>query len=144
MFLHFLFLELPNCVGAVDGTQVAIIAPWTNDEQYINYHRFHSIAVMLVENHRGAITYLSARWPGSTHDSRVLKESFMQDVLDRNLLSEYYLIGDQGYHLQANLLTPFPHSSPLTPQEIYYNECLSKTRVKVECVIGMLKKNFRV
>ena len=61
--------EFPNCVGAVDGTQIPIIAPWKNDEQYINYHRFHSILVMIVVNHRGAITYLSARWPGATHNS---------------------------------------------------------------------------
>ena len=97
---------------------------------------------MLVVNHRGAITYLSARWPGSAHDSRVLQESFLQDVLDRNLLGEYYLIGDQGYQLQTNLLTPYPRSDPLTQEQIYYNDCLSKTRVKVECVIGMLKRKF--
>ena len=108
----------------------------------INYHRFHSIAVMIVVNHRGAITYLSARWTGGTHDSRVLKESFLQDVLDCNLLGEYYLIGDQAYHLQPNLLTPYPHSNPLTQQEVYFNECLSKTWVKAECIIGMIKKKF--
>ena len=32
----------------------------------------------------------------------------------------------------------------MTAQQIYYNDCLSKTRVKVECVIGMLKKKFPV
>ena len=68
----------------------------------------------------------------------------MQDVLDHNLLGQYYLIGDQGYQLQSNLLTPYPRSQELTRQQVHYNDCLSKTRVKVECVIGMLKKKFPV
>ena len=130
------------CVGAIDGSQIPIQAPWENPEQYKNYNKFHSIATMVVVNHRGALTYVSACWPGSCHDSRVLKETFLQDVLDRNLLGEYYLIGDAGYHLQANLLTPYPRSGPLSESDIYYNDCLSKTRVKVECVLGMLKKKF--
>ena len=137
-----MILELPNCVGAVDGTQIPIQAPWENPEQFLNHKIFHSIATMVVVNHRGALTYVSARWPGSVHDSRVLQETFLQDVLDRNLLGQYYLIGDQGYRLQGNLLMPYPRSGVLTEQQIYYNECLSKTRVKVECVIGMLKKKF--
>ena len=137
-----LIVELPQCVGAIDGTQIPIYKPWKNPEQYINHHRFTSIVTMLVVNHRGAITYLSTRWAGSAHDSRVLQESFLQDVLDRNLLGEYYLIGDQGYQLQTNLLTPYPRSDPLTEQQIYYNDCLSKTRVKVKCVIGMIKRKF--
>ena len=130
------------CVAAIDGTQVPIQAPWENPEQYKNYNKYHSITAMLVVNHRGTLTYVSSRWLGSLHDSRVLKESFLQDVLDRNLLGEYYLIGDAGYHLQANLLTPYSRSQKLSESEIYYNEYLSKTHVKVECVIGMMKKKF--
>ena len=97
---------------------------------------------MAVVNHTGAITYLSSHWPGSVADRCVLQESFLQDVLDRNLLGEYYLIGDAGYHLQRNLLTPYARSDVMTPPRYYYNECLSKTWVKVECVFGMLKKKF--
>ena len=116
--------------------------PWVNPEQYYDHHKRHSVSVMAVVNHRGAITYLSTRWPGAVSDSRVLQESFLQDVLDRNLLGEYYMLGDAGYHLQCNLCTPYSRSDVLTPPHIYYNECLSKTRVKVECVFGMLKKKF--
>ena len=93
--------EFPNCVGAIDSTQIPLQAPWLNPEQYINQHRKHSISVLAVVNHRGAITYISARWP--VHDSRVPQETFLQDVLDHHILGEYYLIGDQGYHLQRNL-----------------------------------------
>ena len=130
------------CVGAIDCTQIPIKAPWQNPEQYNNYHKFHSITTMVVVNHHGTLTYVSTHWPGSLHDSRVLKETFLQDVLDYNLLGEYYLIGYQGYHLQQNLLTPYPRNADLTEPQIYYNDCLPKTRIKVECVISMMKKKF--
>ena len=104
-----------------------------------------SINTQVVVNHRGAFTHISARFPGGTHDSRVLQESYLQDVLDRNILGQYYLLGDQGYKCQTNLITPYstwPHKP--SDEEAYFNECLAKTRVKVECVIGMWKKKFPV
>ena len=93
-------------------------------------------------NHRGAITNLVSHWPGSVHDHRILKESDLQQVLDLHLLGKYYLLGDQGYKCQANLLTPYATED--TDAKEYYNICLSKTRVKVECIFGQLKHKFAV
>ena len=138
-----LFSEFPYCVGAIDGTQIPLKAPWVNPEQYWNHHKFFSIATQLVVNHHGAVTHLSCCWPGSVHDSRVLNESFLQEVLDQNVLGKYYLLGDAGYSCQYNLLTPYPRfPKKLTEEEKHYNKCLSKTRVKVECVIGQMKNKF--
>ena len=50
-------------------------------------------------------------------------------------MGKYYLIGDQGYKCQTNLLTPYA-------TEEYYNLMLAKTRVKVECVFGQVKRKF--
>ena len=142
-FERRLFVEFPNCVRAIDGTQIPIYAPYVHPEQYINYKKFFSIYTQIVVNHRGAITHLSARFPGGTHDSRLLQESYLQDVLDRNILGQYYLIGDQGYKCQTNLIAPYS-TWPYKPmeEEAYFNKCLAKTRVKVECVIDMWKKKF--
>ena len=62
----------------------------------------------------------------------------MQEVLDRNMLGRYYLVGDAGYACQYNLLTPFPNGPEvrLSEQQKFFNKSLSRTRVKVECVIG--------
>ena len=130
-------------MGAIDGTHVPIVAPWVNPEQYWTYKKNFAINVQLIVNHQGAITHLSCRWPGSVHDSRVLSESYMQDMLDANILGQYYLLGDSGYSCQYNLLTPYPnYPVKLTEEEKYYNKALSRTRVKVECVIGQLKNKF--
>ena len=119
-------------------------APWVNPEQYKNHYKYYSIATQIIVNHRGAITHLSCRWPGSVADSRVLNESFVQDVLDRNILGKYYLLGDSGYSCQYNLLTPYTkrQKTELSEEQKWFNKCLSRTRVKVECVIGQLKNKF--
>ena len=74
------------------------------------------------------------------HDTRILKESDLQQVLDMHLLGKYYLLGDQGYKCQANLLTPYPTED--NEKKEHYNISLSKTRVKVECVFGQWKRKF--
>ena len=102
-----LILELPNVVGAIDCTQIPIRAPWVHPEQFINRKQRFSINTQAIVNHLGHITHISAQWPGSVHGSRILQESYIQDVLDANMLGKYYLIGDAGYACQLNLLTPY-------------------------------------
>ena len=55
----FLFVEFPNFVGTIDGTQIPIQHLWVNLEQYFDHHKRHSISVLAVVNHCGAVTYLS-------------------------------------------------------------------------------------
>ena len=102
-----LFSEFPNCVGVIDCTHVPVKPPKHRWEQYICRHGYFSINVQMVVNHRGFVTHYSVRWPGSVHDSHILNESDLQHVLDQHLLRNYYLLGDQGYKCQTNLLTPY-------------------------------------
>lgn len=98
----------PNVCGLIDGSLIPIAAPYEFPEQYIDRHGQFSLNAQFVVNHRGAVTFLSCRWPGSLHDDRALKETFLQDVLDRRILGAYYLLGDQGYRCQPNLISPYP------------------------------------
>ena len=101
------FAEFPNCVGVIDCMHIPVGPPKEQREQFICRHRYYSINVQMVVNHRGFVTHFSSRWPGSVHDSRILNESDLQCVLDHHLLGNYYMIGDQGYRCQTNLLTPY-------------------------------------
>ena len=60
--------------------------PHKNAEQYINREGYFSLNTQLMVNHRGAITHLSCRWPGSVHDTRIFQESYLQNVCDEGLL----------------------------------------------------------
>ena len=108
----------------------------------MNRHGQYALNCQLMVNHHGAISHLSSRWPGSLQDIRIFQESHLQEVMDLGLLGHHYLLGDSGYQLQTNLMTPY--TLPDTDEKEYFNTCLSKTRCKVECVIGMLKKKFPV
>ena len=66
----------------------------------------------------------------------------MKDFLDMNLAGEYYLLADEGFQFQTDLLTPYLQYGQLTELQIYYNDCLSKTQLEVECVIDMMKKKL--
>ena len=88
------FLGFPNVVGAIDCMHIPLAAPNVNAEQYVNRKGDITINTQLVVNHRGAITNVVARWPGSIHDSRILQESRLQHVLENHMLGPYFLIGD--------------------------------------------------
>ena len=105
--LYFFFAEFPNVVGCVDGTFIPIYSPHKNAEQFINRDGYFSLNTQLMVNHRGAITHLSCRWPGSVHDSRVFAESYLQEICDDKLLGHRYLLADSGYQLQTNVITPY-------------------------------------
>ena len=141
MYTFYAFIaEFPNCVGCIDCTHIPVRPPKENRDQHKDKDGIFSLNVQAVVNHRGAITHLSPQWPGSVHDSRILKESDLQQVLDMHVLGSKYLIGDQGYKCQTNLLTPYPTEESLEKE--HFNISLSQTRVKVECVFGQLKRKF--
>lgn len=63
---------LTGVVGAIDGTHVRIVAPEQDEALYVNRKRYHSINVQVVCDARYRLIDVVARWPGSTHDSRIL------------------------------------------------------------------------
>ena len=83
----------PGIIGLIDGTQVKIQAPVENEDQFVNRKRYHSINVQVVMDPHCKIINLNAQWPGSVHDSRVLRESGLGDVLENG---QGHLLGDSG------------------------------------------------
>ena len=71
---------LQGVIGAIDGSHVAIKAPGTHQDVYINRKGFHSVVLQAVCDHRMLFTDCFVGYPGSTHGARVLKNS---DLFDR-------------------------------------------------------------
>lgn len=67
--------HFPRVAGAVDGTLIPIKAPHINEKDYVDRHGKHSINAMVVCGPQHEFFYASARWPGSVHDSLVLRNS---------------------------------------------------------------------
>lgn len=85
-----------------------------------------------------SFTNIVVRWPGSTHDSFILANSFLPQIM-RGVNG--WFLGDSGYPLKKWLLTPF--AQPSNQQEQRYNSSHCSTRNTVERAFGVLKSRFR-
>ena len=67
--------RMPSVAGCLDGTHINLEAPNMNESQYVNRHGRHSINAMCVCGPDRRFYYVSARWPGSVNDARVVRNS---------------------------------------------------------------------
>ncbi|XP_074026324.1 putative nuclease HARBI1 [Leptinotarsa decemlineata] len=139
---HFRDNGFPNVIGAIDGCHIKIDRPATDPDSYINRKGFYSLQLQAVCDHQRKIIDIFLGYPGSVHDSRVFRNS----PLSRNLeekCGRYFILGDSGYPLQNNLLTPYKDRGNLTRRQINYNVKLAKNRYVIEHCFGILKQKFR-
>lgn len=85
-------------------------------------------------------TNVVARWKGSTHDSRIWRNS---SLYGRFLGNEFegYLLGDNGYSCTSHVLTPILH--PVSDSERRYNVSHIRTRNTIERAFGLWKSRFQ-
>ena len=67
------FSKLPNIVEAIDGTRVRIIAPKKDAPDYFSRYQNHDFQIQAVVDGRKLFLDFEAGYPGSMHDSRVLR-----------------------------------------------------------------------
>ncbi|XP_064464702.1 putative nuclease HARBI1 [Ornithodoros turicata] len=143
------FYELagfPGCVGAIDGTQIAIMQPSLSDPRFVdgNYYchkGYHSINVLMVCDALRRILFVNARFPGSCHDASVWGACNLHQAAATVFEDGEWLLGDSAYPLQPWLMTPV--RSPSTPEEQRFNSAHRRTRVRIEHCFGVLKMRFR-
>ena len=132
----------PGILGLIDGTQIPIIAPSENENEYVNRKGFHSINCQAICD--GDMNFLNvvARWQGSAHDSFVLENSNIYQHFESRAFGDGHLLGDSGYPLLPWLMTPF--STPETTSQKKFNKAHKKTRCLVERSFGLLKMRWRI
>lgn len=98
--------------------------------------------MQVVCDHKMKIRDIFGGYPGSVHDSRVFRTSPLFQTLQEKC-QNYVILGDSGYPLLPNLLTPFKDRGQLTRAQRNYNIKLAKNRYIVEHCFGLLKQKFR-
>ncbi|KAK0149041.1 Golgi SNAP receptor complex member 1 [Merluccius polli] len=102
---------MPGVVGAIDGTHIQIIAPSKDEDVFVNRKKVHSVNTQIAFDATFNIIDVVAKWPGSTHDSRILMGS--------GLRLGCHLLGDSSYPCKTWLLTP--NLNPQPGAQLKYN-----------------------
>ncbi|KAJ1128563.1 hypothetical protein NDU88_006940 [Pleurodeles waltl] len=133
--------HIPNIIGAIDGTHVALVPPKDDEQVYRNRKSYHSMNVQVVCLADQYISHVNAKFPGSVHDAYVMRNSSIPYVMEQLQRQRVWLIGDSGYPNLPWLLTPV--RNPRTRAEERYNEAHGRTRRIIERTFGLLKARFR-
>uniref|UniRef100_UPI00398E494E putative nuclease HARBI1 n=1 Tax=Pristiophorus japonicus TaxID=55135 RepID=UPI00398E494E len=136
-----LIAGFPRVQGVIDCTHLALMAPQTHTEMFMNRKGFHSLNVQLLCDHQHKIMTVDARYPGSSHDIFILHQSSVPAVFSGPNQDCGWLLGDEGYPLCTWLLTPL--RNPRTAAHNVDNDSHSGTRYIIEHCIGIFQQKFR-
>ena len=125
--------DFPDVISCIDGTQIPIQAPSHDELEYVNRKGFHSINIQVMCDLNLKFVDAVIRWPGSTHDSRILANSNIYREFENGNYNGIVL-GDSGYPLRNWLMVPYLR--PATDAEEAYNTSQIKTRSIIERSIG--------
>ncbi len=145
---------MPQCVGAIDGTHIPIIAPSEHRNSYYNRKGWYSMICQAVCDHRGRFWDIYVGWPGRCHDARVFANSpLLQSDTCRvpnvtepfaNVQVPMFIAGDPAYPLLTWLMKAYPENAGTPEEQRYFNYRLSRARMVIECAFGRLKGRWRL
>lgn len=136
--------HFPNVTGCIDCTHIRIQQPPANENplSFFNRKRYYSINCQAVCDSDGKFTNIVARWPGSCHDSFILRQSALWEEFESNQRTNQHILGDAGYPCRTWLLTPYIR--PNSPAQNGYNRSHIPTRSLIEQIFGRAKRRFAV
>ena len=142
------------CLGAIDGTHIAIEPPMKAATDYYNYKKFHSIIMLATVNSHMKFTYINIGAPGRCNDASVFNRSNLAQIIKHEDYATHYmminntrvqshLIADSAFGLSSTLLKPYPERPNMPDAHSLFNYRLSRCRSTVERAFGLLKRRFR-
>ena len=147
--------NLPNVVGAIGCSHIQKKAPAESTIDYFSRYQQYDFIVQGVVDGRKMFLDFAAGFPGSLHDSRVLRNSTLyrraeEGEILANPTAQFgsqnirpYLVGANTHPLRSWLLKPFPVSTE-DQEEIAFNKELSAARLPVECALGVLTSRWGI
>lgn len=149
--------NFPNCIGAVDGKHIAMIAPTKSGSTFYNYKGTHSIVLMAIVDAEYSFLYVDVGCNGRVSDGGVFGKCSFQHRLETNELNlpppkplpgrqvnvPFVLVADDAFRMQKHLLKPFPGKN-LTAGQRIFNYRLCRARRIVENAFGIMAKRFQI
>ncbi|XP_063393367.1 uncharacterized protein LOC134678652 [Cydia fagiglandana] len=150
--------NFPNCIGAIDGKHVNIIAPPSSGSLFFNYKKHFSIVLMAIVDDRYRFIAVDIGAYGRNSDGGILASSRLGRAIEMNtfniptdtplpgteIIMPHVFVADEAFPLKRNLLRPYPRSSGISEKERIYNNRLSRARRVVENAFGILYQKFGI
>lgn len=135
---------LNKAVGAIDGCHIRIKPPSLHRLDYLNYKGFYSINMQAICDSSGKFLDIFVGYPGSVHDTRILKSSSFYTAR-RYPPSGYFILGDGGYPcLETPVCLITPYREPVNGRvQQRFNYHHSKGRSIIERAFGIMKTRWR-
>ncbi len=143
----------PQCVGAIDGSQVPVKATIEFHAGYYNRKGWYSVILQGLASSNYKFINIKVGWPGKIHDARVFVNSLLfhkgstgnlfsdanTQKIQNDVSVSLGIIADAAYPLIRWVMKPFLDNGHFSPEKSHFNYRLSRARMVVENAFGRLK-----
>lgn len=150
--------NFPNCIGAIDGKHVQIIAPANSGSLHFNYKKTFSVNLMALVDARYQFIAVDIGSYGKNSDGGIFHNSNMKNYLETEILHHledkplpgmtmkmpHVIVGDEAFPLKTYLMRPYPGAQCDDIEKQQFNYRLSRARRVVENAFGILSQRFRI
>ena len=156
--------KFPNCIGALDGKHVTIVAPPNSHSLFYNYKGTFSINLMALVDANYKFIFIDVGNYGSNADGGVFTRSeFGRCFYNKDLdipppkalpnaplagLIPHCIVADEAFPLRSDIMRPYPRKTKkrdrLPVDKAIFNYRLTLARRVVENAFGILAQRFRL
>ena len=146
-----LFKDLyPRTRCIIDCSEVFIERPYNyhaRAQTYSNYKKHNTVKFLIGITPCGSISFLSKCWGGRATDKHIVQNSGFLRLIEHGDV----ILADRGFNIAEDLgvygasleIPAFTRGKKqLSLREVEYSQRLSKVRIEVERVIGLLKNKY--
>ncbi len=133
-----------NCLGAMDGKQIAIKCPKGCGSLYFNYKKFHSIVLMALVDADYKSIWIDVGANGSASDAQMFNSSELRECIESgdiglpadvplpndDIPTPFFIIGDDAFPLCTWLMKPF------FQRNMEMDECIFNYRLSCACRVS--------
>ena len=141
-----------QCIAIIDCFEVFCERPKSlkaREQTWSNYKHHNTIKFLIGISPQGAIVFISREWGGGVSDQHLTEHCGILEYLHPG----DQILADRGLNIQDSArlycaevrIPPFTRGTKqLSKMEIDQSRDLSRVRIHVECVIGVLKQRYTI